>query len=53
MYTIGEKDLFFFSVGWGEGKLDLQVTTGLNWPFYLSLYHVSSCFLVLPIFRHP
>lgn len=30
-----KKVLDFFPVGWGEGKLDLQVTAGLNGPFYL------------------
>lgn len=31
-----EKIVFSFPVGWGEGRWDLQVMTGLNWPFYLS-----------------
>lgn len=51
MYKIGEKRGFFFNgVGGGQAGFASHNWTKLAFLIF-SLYHVSSCFLVLPILQ--
>lgn len=51
MYKIGEKGFSFFQ--WGGGRASWIYKSLLDWTGLLifPLYHVSSCFLVLPILQ--
>lgn len=52
MYKIGEKSCVFF-FQWGGGRASWIYKSQLDWTglFIFPLYHVSSCFLVLPILQ--